>query len=197
MTHRSWPRPSPAATRLLLGTLAAAGALLLSAPAPARSPEPPARLKPASLKVITADGRRQLLSQISPGRPVVVVVMKSPSCPVCLEQLARLARQRRALDKLGATVVGLVAYNGGKNLRQLANLKLGLPIVAMPPPHLARLGMASPTPGQALPGLLFLNSCGQLVEQRLGRAPGHPEDHLIFRLLRAIAAEPSRCGTLI
>lgn len=197
MTHRSWPRPSTATTRLLLGTLVGAGALLLSPPAPARSPKPPPRLKPTSLKVITADGQRRLLSQVSPGRPVVVVVMKSPSCPVCLEQLARLAQQRPAFNKLGATVVGLVAFHGGKNLQQLANLKLGLKVVAMPRPHLARLGMASPTPGQTLPGLLFLNSCGQLVEQRIGRAPGHPEDLLIFRLLKAIAAEPSRCGTLI
>ena len=159
--------------------------------------EKPPHLNASTLPVLTTNGQRLPLGQLSPGRPAVVIVMKSSQCPTCLTQLHRLAAQKEELRRIGANVIGLVAYNNGVDLVALAKFKLGVSVVAMDRDDLQQLGFASSDSPYARPGLLFLDSCGNVVEQRIGRLPKSPEDKYIFNRLRNIVSQPSKCGTLI
>ncbi len=151
----------------------------------------------AAISVVSAAGKTRLLSHLGVGQPVVIVVMRGAWCKACVTQLKRLKLQNARLKKLGAKVVGLVAHGNGDDLRKLSAMRLGVEIVAVKAADLKLLGMSLPHRNYAFPGLLFLDRCGRIADQRLGRSPDRPQDPFIFERLRDLASQPLRCGILI
>jgi hypothetical protein len=67
---------------------------------------------------------------------------------------------------------------------------LGEPSAAL----LERLGFWWPEMGHPMPGLIFLDRCGDVNRRVFGRRPGSSQDDIVIDILRELAKQPAACG---
>jgi peroxiredoxin len=121
------------------------------------------------LRLLDVDGAPVDLGALAAGQRLFVVTMKTASCPVCAQQLARLERQRPALELCGARFVILAPgpAEGIRAARQATGLRARWV-------EDADLGLARSldlllAPGQIVPAILELDPGGRVVWQQRGR----------------------------
>ena len=129
--------------------------------------------------------------------PLAVVVIKGTWCAVCAAQVSRLATYRDELIQLGAGIVVLSPDGAEANKAYGTRIRSPFPVLGDPDhSELAELGLWLPEPGYAMPSVLFVDRCGQLVATKRGRQPGVGDEHAIMGRLRQMAASPAQCRAL-
>lgn len=145
---------------------------------------------------VLPDGERTALSTLAQGRPVAVIVIKGSWCSACRDQLLSLSEMLDEIREAGGDVVGLSTEDAGTNRMIMKDLGLGFPILGEPSARLLeRLGMWIRDKGHPMPGVIFLDACGDVAARQLGRRPGVSQDAMILETLRKLAQDGSRCGT--
>lgn len=144
--------------------------------------------------LVTPAGLKIALSDIAPGRPVVVVVMKATWCPVCIGQLARLSERLGDLDALDAAIVGLSGEDAETNRKLMDTTGLRFDVLGEPERSvLLELGFGAPGREYLMPGLLFLDRCGDIAARYTGRRPGSEQASLILQTLERLSKENPEC----
>lgn len=150
---------------------------LLVAVAVAEAPALPARL-------VDIDGASVDVAGLAGAGRLFVVTMRTASCPVCAEQLARLERQRSGLELCGARFV-VLAPGPAEQIRAARKATaLAAHWVEDADLALARaLGLVA-VPGQIVPAILEVDAQGRVTWQRRGRSDGYYGDGALQEHLR-------------
>jgi peroxiredoxin len=150
---------------------------LLIAAALAEGPVLPARL-------VDIDGAPVDLAELAGGGQLFVVTMRTASCSVCAEQLARLERQRAGLELCGARFL-VLAPGPVEQIRAARRAtELAARWVEDADLALARaLGLVQ-TPGQIVPAILEVDAQGRVTWQQRGRSDGSWGDGALQEHLR-------------
>jgi peroxiredoxin len=140
-----------------------------------------ARVLPGRL--VDIDGAAVDVAALATGGRLFVVTMRSASCPVCAEQLARLERQRAGLELCGARFVVLSPGPADEIRAARQATSLAAPWVEDVNLALARaLGLVG-APGQIVPAILEVDAQGRVVWQQRGRSDrNYGDDALQERL---------------
>lgn len=141
----------------------------------------------ARVDVRLPDGDEIALSELAPGRPTAVVVMKGPWCSVCRRQLSRLSERSAEIRARGGEVFGLTHAAPAKNRKLMRGLGLEFPILGDPSHEaLKALGLWSDEQCRAVPGVVYLDASGTIAEIDRGRYPGRPQDASIIDTLKCL-----------
>jgi len=144
---------------------------------------------------VLPNGARTSLSEAGNGAPLAVVVIKGHWCPVCTDQLESLSQRVREIQRTGGAVVGLSTEDAGTNQMLMDRHELNFPILAEPSARLLeQLGFWLPKMGHPMPGLIFLDHCGDFAGSHRGRRPGTSQDALVLKTLRELAERRYSCG---
>ena len=153
---------------------------------------------PPPMTVVDSAGATVDLRSAGRALPSVIVIMKGSWCPVCVAQLKSLESRLEAIESLEAKVMALNADSPKDNAALKQRVHLKIPIFADLKGHIIRgLGLWPMGHSTPLPGLVFMDACGEVVEVRSGRAPGRFADRYILRRLREIGQRGGRCKTFI
>ena len=167
----------------------------VSMTSPAAALDPPS---PATARVKGAAGADTTLKSAAGGRPTVVIVSKGHWCPICRDQLSSTGRRSAALESLGAYALGLSADSPKVNSEVSEALGLPFPILSDQGGEvLDALGLYSKRRKHAIPGLVFLDKCGDVAGVYKGRRPGSSQDLFIEERLRALLAQTRNCRNAI
>lgn len=179
-------------TAVVLGVLLAPALVLAESPL-AESCRPVVQAK----GFLAPDGARISLSDLARGRPVAVVVIKGEWCPACRAQLVELSKRISEVNAAGGEVIGLSTEDAGTNRKLARELGLRFDVLGEPEAQLLkRLGYWLPEEGHPMPGLIFLDRCGDVASRFVGRRPGADQTELVIKELRRISRLPSGCGTV-
>jgi peroxiredoxin len=150
---------------------------------------------PSVLPVTTTDGVIVDLRTHFAGRAAVVIVMKSGSCEVCLAQLRTLSKRRSDIAAIGAVIAGL--NTSSSTMNQRLQRDLNLEILRDPTGETLRsIRLWVPRIAAPLPGVVFINRCGEIEAVMSGRGPGHDDTQTILTTLKQYAAQ-TVCGVVI
>ena len=108
-------------------------------------------------KVISSEGNNINVGKLTEGSTVIIITIKSPSCPVCQTQLIRIGKQLDNFNKCNVTF--LVLSPGTSNEVHQVNLTTGFPFPFIPYDDLSiakALGLLL-NPQQILPSIIVLN----------------------------------------
>ena len=170
----------------------------LSATAPARVPADRSEGCREVLQddgFVLPDGEKISLSHVARGAPLAVVVIKGHWCPVCTDQLESLSRRDREIRRTGGAVVGLSIEDAGTNRMLMDKHNLAFPILGEPSARLLEhLGFWMPKMGHPMPGVIFLDHCGDFAGAKKGRRPGQSQDRLILETLKDLSRRDYACG---
>ncbi len=144
---------------------------------------------------LAPDGTKVALSDYAAGRPLAVVVVKGHWCKACTDQLQSLSKRLKDLRAAGGDVIALSTEDAGTNRMIMRKHGLHFPVLGEPSAALLeRLGFWWPEMGHPLPGLIFLDRCGDVSRRVFGRRPGWSQDDLVIDILRELAKQPAACG---
>jgi len=156
-----------------------------------------AQTAPTKVTVSTPEGVELPLSGIAAGKPVAIIVMKGTWCAACVAQLQSLDRKAEAIQQTGGMVAGLTPEIPAKAKAATSQHSLSLTIYADPAQTaLIQLGFSQPGQAIPMPGVLFLDKCGEPRSQLLGRQPGASQDQVILETLRTLSTEISECAPI-
>jgi peroxiredoxin len=179
--------------KALLLTLVLAGAPLHSA-AP-RSQAEACRPYVGAPGFVDAKGRNVSLREVGAGRPLAVAVIKGEWCPACRTQLEAISAKAEDVRAAGGAVIGLSTEDSGTNRKLAKELGLRFDVLGEPEAKLLKqLGFWLPEDGHPLPGVLFLDACGDVATAIVGRQPGVDQTRVILETLDRLARQPTRCG---
>lgn len=144
---------------------------------------------------LAPDGTKVALSDYAAGRPLAVVVVKGHWCKACTDQLSSLSKKLDKVRAAGGDVVGLSTEDAGTNRMIMEKHGLGFPVLGEPSAALLeRLGFWWSEMGHPMPGLVFLDRCGNVARRVFGRRPGWSQDDIIIDILLDLAKQPATCG---
>lgn len=144
---------------------------------------------------VDAAGKKVSLREAGAGRPLAVVVIKGEWCPACRTQLEAVSAKLGDIRAAGGGVVGLSTEDSGTNRKLARELNLGFEVLGEPEAKLLKqLGFWLPADGHPLPGVLFLDACGDVAGAIPGRAPGVDQSRTIVETLQRLARAPAKCG---
>ncbi len=130
------------------------------------------------------DGAEVDIARLATEARVFLITMKSPVCPVCAQQLARLEHQRPGLELCGARFV-VLAPGPAERIRA-ARRATGLEArwVEDPDGSLARALDLVLGPGQMVPAILEIDAAGRVTWQQRGRNGAYFGDGELQKHLR-------------
>ncbi len=138
------------------------------------------------------------LGELGGGRSRVVVVMKGTWCPVCVGQLHEISRGVSARPDLGTAVVGLTLDD--RKQIQILRQKQGIksPIISDPTGKLlARFGLYQKGRPYPMPGLVFIDACGEVYTVIPGRGPGVSQTRLVVQTIQRMRTDAKSCTGVI
>ena len=145
--------------------------------------------------LVGPDGKSTSLAEQAGTGRLVVVTTKGHWCPVCLQELARLATARDRLSALKARVVGVNADTFRANAEAARAAGIPWPMLSDPRHRLlAALGLWQGDAGMPMPAIVVFDECGKERGRLVGRRPGQSDEKPVLELLGKIAAAPPRCG---
>ena len=147
------------------------------------------------VRLIAPNDAPRSLAEIANGKPVAMIVMKGPWCPVCIEQVNRLVQRSGEVQRSGGRVVVLTDLGAEEN-RALAKEHGWTFMVYGDPSHrlLAEHGLWREGAPIVYPGLIFLDKCGEVAFVGRGRRPGQIQDPVVLKTLRSLSARHAGCG---
>lgn len=135
------------------------------------------------------------LREAAAGRRLVVVVLKSTTCQVCLAQLERLSSERKRLSSLGTRVVGLTTESWEAARRVATRKAVSAPVLSDPTQEVTRsLGLWRADLGHPLPAILVYDRCGVARARLRGRRPNQRPEPELFEVLNSLQRHPEECG---
>jgi peroxiredoxin len=179
-----------------LGTAALLTAAIQQKPTPAPTPEkPPAAPTFASAHTFLDEaGRPVTLEQLADGKPLAVIVMKGTHCRACRAELRRLEERAAELARLDVRVVAVSADPPQAHAEMKENLDVRFVTLTDPDGRaLKSIEMWMAGPDMPLPGVLFLDRCGDLAGVYRGRRPGRAQTKHILGGLEELAGRAT-CG---
>jgi peroxiredoxin len=139
-------------------------------------------------RLVMPDGDRVALDQLAPERATAFVVMKSPWCSVCQKQLQALSDRATCTTGIDAAVFGMTASDAGTNEKLQKKLELNFPVVGDSDGQFLReMGLWNREAQRPIPGVIYLNEQGEVVDVYRGRDPGTSQTGRILRKLHAIS----------
>ena len=108
-------------------------------------------------EVISSDGNEINVEKLTEGSTVIIITIKSPSCPVCQTQLIRIGKQLNTFNKCNVTFL-VLSPGTSKEVHQI-KLTTGFPFPFIPDDDLSiakALGLLL-NPQQILPSIIVLN----------------------------------------
>jgi len=108
-------------------------------------------------EVISSDGNEINVEKLTEGSTVIIITIKSPSCPVCQTQLIRIGKQLNTFNKCNVTFL-VLSPGTSKEVHQV-KLTTGFPFPFIPDDDLSiakALGLLL-NPQQILPSIIVLN----------------------------------------
>ena len=108
-------------------------------------------------EVISSDGKEINVEKLTEGSTVIIITIKSPSCPVCQTQLIRIGKQLDTFNKCNVTFL-VLSPGTSKEVHQV-KLTTGFPFPFIPDDDLSiakALGLLL-NPQQILPSIIVLN----------------------------------------
>lgn len=158
----------------------------------ARAGAPPTAYEQRELR--TPDGTATSLAHTARGTRLLVVVMKSVHCPVCVAQLRRLEQMSTELARFGVTTVGLSHEPFAQCGRAQRRAKLATVVLSDPKVKVIRtLGLWRDDFGHPMPALVLFDRCGSERGRLVGRRPGQRPEPALLELLRSLERDPERC----
>lgn len=140
------------------------------------------------------DGEPTSLGAAAAGSRLLVVVMKSTHCPVCLAQLRRLEQHAARLKEFGVKVVGLSHETHQECARAQQRARLHTVLLSDPNRTvLAGLGLWREDFGHPMPALVIFDRCGAERGRLVGRSPNQRPEPALFELLEALRKNPEGC----
>jgi peroxiredoxin len=128
-------------------------------------------------------------------RPVAVIVVKATDCPVCAAQVASLARRVDDVRATGGDVVALLAADRADARAWAARTAGPFAVRTVSQPRiLDDVGLWMRDARQPLPGVVFLDRCGDVRDVVRGRGPGASQDAVVLETLRRLARERTPCA---
>ena len=107
--------------------------------------------------VISSEGNKINVGKLTEGSTVIIITIKSPSCPVCQTQLIRIGKQLNTFNKCNVTFL-VLSPGTSKEVHQV-KLTTGFPFPFIPDDDLSiakALGLLL-NPQQILPSIIVLN----------------------------------------
>jgi peroxiredoxin len=145
--------------------------------------------------LVLPGGKTASLAEIAHDIRLLVVVMKSAHCQVCLAQLRRLEDLSERLRKLGVTTVGLSHEPPAACFEARKRAKLATALVSDDDSDVLRaLALWRGDLDHPLPALVLFDRCGAERGRLVGRRPGQRPEPALFDLLSALERAPERCG---
>ena len=108
-------------------------------------------------EVISSDGNEINVEKLTEGSTVIIITIKSPSCPVCQTQLIRIGKQLDNFNKCNVTFL-VLSPGTSKEVHQV-KLTTGFPFPFIPDDDLSiskAFGLLL-NPQQILPSIIVLN----------------------------------------
>ena len=108
-------------------------------------------------EVISSDGNEINVEKLTEGSTVIIITIKSPSCPVCQTQIIRIGKQLNTFNKCNVTFL-VLSPGTSKEVHQI-KLTTGFPFPFIPDDDLSiakALGLLL-NPQQILPSIIVLN----------------------------------------
>jgi len=134
------------------------------------------------------DGDRVKLEELAPQRAAALVVMKSPWCSVCQKQLRALSDRATCTAGIDGAVFGMTASDARTNDKLQKKLELKFPVVGNPDGDLLRqMGLWNHDADRPIPGVIYLDEQGKVVDVYRGRYPGKSQTGRILHKLHAIS----------
>lgn len=145
---------------------------------------------------LAPDGGKISLGDRARGRPLAVVVIKGHWCEACRTQLASLSERIEEIRGSGGEIVALSTEDSGTNRAVMKAMGLRFDLLGEPEARLLEeLGFWTRGAEHPVPGLFFLDKCGEVAHRYFGRVPGTSQDELVLSTLRRLAAATARCET--
>lgn len=142
----------------------------------------------SSERLVMPDGDPINLEELAPERATALVVMKSPWCSVCQKQLQALSKRSACTTGIDAAVFGMTASDAETNDKLQKKLELNFPVVGNPDGDLLRqMGLWNHDAERPIPGVIYLDEQGKVVDVYRGRYPGKSQTGRILRKLHAIS----------
>jgi peroxiredoxin len=144
-------------------------------------------------RFVRTDGKEGTLPGLANGSPMVVLVLKSSDCPVCLRQVQSLVDRQLEFARLGVQV-GIVAHSDTATLAAFKKrYQIPFPVLHESRPGLLKALGYWRSAGLLMPGYFLLDACGRIALTSFGRRMGGLEDELIFKALEGIRQHASEC----
>ena len=108
-------------------------------------------------KVISSEGNKINVGKLTEGSTVIIITIKSPSCPVCQTQIIRIGKQLNTFNKCNVTFL-VLSPGTSKEVHQV-KLTTGFPFPFIPDDDLSiakALGLLL-NPQQILPSIIVFN----------------------------------------
>lgn len=141
-------------------------------------------------RFVRTDGKEWTLPGLANGSPMVVLVLKSSDCPVCLRQVQSLVDRQLEFVRLGAQV-GIVAHSDTATFKK--RQQIPFPVLHESRPGLLKALGYWRSAGLLMPGYFLLDACGRIALTSFGRRMGSLEDELILKALEDIREHASEC----
>ena len=144
--------------------------------------------KERSQRLVMPDGDGVTLADLAPERATALVVMKSPWCSVCQKQLRALSDRATCTAGIDAAVFGMTASDPKTNRTVQKKLGLNFPILGHQSGEFLReMGLWNHHEERPIPGIIYLNEQGEVVDVYRGRYPGKSQTGRILRKLHVIS----------
>jgi len=142
-------------------------------------------------------GKSVSLSSLAPDKPVALIILKSGDCPVCSGLVKRLAKLKPQVQDTGGAVIA-VLWDGDKTgVTATERMFQGSLLVRATKAFLSQFEFWDGRNLQPLPGVLFLDRCGEPSYIIEGRSSARGQELMILKTLEHLADQPSTCGMLL
>ena len=142
-------------------------------------------------------GEPASFSSLAPDKPVALIILKSGDCPVCGGLMMRLATLKSQVKQTGGLVIAVLW--DGDSTETIATQKTfqGALLLRATKAFLAQYEFWDGRYRKPIPGVLFLDRCGEPSYIIEGRGSHRGQEWMILKTLEYLADQPSSCGMLL
>ena len=142
-------------------------------------------------------GKPVSFSSLAPDKPVALVILKSSNCPVCAGLMKQLAELKSQVKESGGVVIAVLWDGDSKGTIGTQKTFQGVLLLRATKAFLSQYEFWDGRNRIPVPGVLFLDRCGEPSFAIEGRSPHRGQEWMILKTLQHLASQPSNCGMLL
>jgi hypothetical protein len=142
-------------------------------------------------------GEPIFFSSLAPDKPVALVILKSGDCPICGGLMKRLSKLKSQVAAAGGVVIAILWDGDSTGTFATQKTFQGAVLLLATKAFLLRYEFWDGRHRKPVPGVLFLDRCGEPSFAIEGRSPHRGQEWMILKTLRHLASQPSNCGMLL